>query len=146
MAQIRQLMEQLSLRLMQEGMPCYPEYPKAPLAFHEDAMFAVVSSEKLELHTPIYTADAVIVPAAASFSVRFLQSPESKAANENLQNRVTSDLLPAAFSLGWQITGLTADAIRYEKQIDRLCLEVHMTVQTLITMQQTLEEVAADAV
>lgn len=139
MAQIKSLMEQLALQLFQRGIPCYVEYPHMPLSFHGDAYFAVVSSEKLQLHAPIYTADAIILPATATFSVRFLQPDQGDNQPIRLQNCVMSDLLPAVFSLGWQITAMTADAICYDKQIDRLCLETHMTVQALITMQKSEE-------
>lgn len=143
MAQIKSLMEQLALQLFQRGIPCYVEYPHAPLSFHENAFVAVVSSEKLQLHAPIDTADAIILPATATFLVRFLQSPQRDSNQICLQNCVMGDLLPAAFALGWQITAVTADEIRYDKQIDRLCLEAHMTVQTLVTMQKS-QEVTAD--
>ncbi len=146
MAQIKQLLEQLAMQLFQRGVPCYVEYPDVSLAAHDGPLVAIAASEKLQLHAPIYTADAVILPAAMTVSVRFLQKMHSEDAQLRLQNRVMSDLLPAAFALGWQITAVQTDEIRYDKQIDRLCLAAHMTVQTLITMPKSQEEVAADAV
>lgn len=143
MAQFQSLLEQLALQLFQRGISCDVEYPNMPLSAHGDAFIAVVSSEKLQIDAPIDMDDAIILPATATFSVRFLQSPNSDNNEICLQNRVIGDLLPAAFALGWQITAVTTDAIYYDKQIDRFCLEAHMTVQMLLNMQKS-EEVAAD--
>ncbi len=144
MAQFKSLLEQLALQLFQRGIPCYVEYPNMPLTVHGDTLMAVASSQKLQIHAPIDMDDAIIMPTTATFSVRFLQSPTSDNNEICLQNRVSSDLLPAAFALGWQITAVTTDAIYYDKQIDRFCLEAHMTVQTLLHMQK-IKEVDADA-
>ncbi len=143
MAQIRQMMERLAFQLVAQGIPCYLEYPQTPMRFHGDAFFAVISSERLQLHAPIYTTDTVIVPATATLTVHFLQSEQSPHNEIRLQNRVASDLMPALFSLGWQVTAIQAEDIRYDKQIDRLRLPVHITIQALITTCKA-QEVADD--
>lgn len=143
MSQLTRPVRQLAEALTQRGIPCCTEFPQTPLAVHSENLFAVAAPDTIRLGSPIPLGSTAAVPAVFSLQVRFYLPPHQDTAS--LHTVVSEVLLPAVFSLGWQIQELSAKAICYEKRLDRFCLPVTLTANGMVTLSAA-EEVSDDAI
>lgn len=122
MAQVLTPTEQLAQALTAKGLPCCTEFPDTPLGERGDALFGVAAPLDIRIEAPIPLGDALAVPAVFSLQLRLYLPPHREAAL--LHRAVAEILLPAVFSLGWQVQELSVQSLRYENRLDRLCLPV----------------------
>lgn len=122
MAQTITPTEQLVQALTEKGLPCCTGFPDTPLGERGDALFAAAAPLDIRMEAPIPLGDALAVPAVFSLQLRLYLPPHREAA---LLHRAAAEiLLPAVFSLGWQVQELSIQELRYENRLDRLCLPV----------------------
>ncbi len=143
MSQLTRPVVQLAEALVERGIPCCTEFPQTPLALHGENLFAVAASDTIRLGSPIPLGSTAAVPAVFSLQVRFYLPTHRDTAS--LHTAVSEALLPAVFSLGWQIRELSVGAICYENRVDRFCLPVTLTANGMVTLSAA-EEVPTDAI
>lgn len=117
--------------LSAEGLPCCREYQSTEIASHGTALFATAAPEQLRFYDPIPTQGGTAFPLTMHMRVRCYAVPETSTAA--LETLCDAYLLPALIRNGWQLRGITSDAPVFEKEIGRLCMTSHLTIEAVVT-------------
>lgn len=142
MAYLADFTQRLIDGLSNEGLTCCREYQSTEINTYESRLFATAAPEQIRFYAPIVTQQGTAFPLTLQMRVRFYALPEHSTAA--LETLCDTYLIPALNKAGMQLRGLTADAPAFEKEIGRMCMTTHITIEAVATHSPHHSETESD--